>query len=178
MYAGHAGLALVAKSLRPRVPMAVLVPVAFAPDWIEWLVSALGGPPNPSLTHSLLSVIVGATIVAGIYWGVSGSRDDAAIVWLTYFSHWPADFVTAAKAIWPNSREFGLNLYHYPTADVIVESLFVILCWMAYRRSLPAPARGKLVGWVIPVGLIAFQIGFVLIQYPAIHDPIRHVLTN
>ena len=178
MYAGHAALALVAKSLRPRVPMAVLVPVAFAPDWIEWLLSTLGGVQNPSLTHSLLSVIVGATIVATIYWGVSGSRADAVIVWLTYFSHWPADFVTAAKAIWPNSREFGLNLYQDPTLDVIFESLFVILCWMTYRRSLPAPANEKLIGWAIPVGLIAFQIGFMLIQYPAIHDPIRQLLTN
>ena len=178
MYAGHAGLALYAKSCRPRVPMAVLVPVAYAPDWIQWLITAAGGPQNPSISHSLVSVILGAAIVAAVYWGVSKSRADAAIVGLTYLSHWPADFVTGSKAIWPNSPEFGLNLYHHATADVIVESVVVVLCWLAYRRSLPAPANKTLIGWAIPVGLIAFQIGFVLIQYPSIHDPIRQILTN
>ncbi len=178
MYAGHAGLALYAKTLRPRVPMAVLVPVAYAPDWIQWLLAAAGGPRNPSISHSLVSVILGATIVAGLYAVVSRSRADAAIVWLTYFSHWPADFVTGSKAIWPNGPEVGLNLYHYATTDVILESIVVVLCWLAYRRSLPPASRERLVGWAIPAGLIAFQIGFVLIQYPSIHDPIRQILTN
>jgi hypothetical protein len=95
-----------------------------------------------------------------------------------YFSHWPADFITGMKAIWPNGPEVGLNLYHYVIADVVLESIVVVLCWLAYRRSLPPANQGKLIDWAIPVGLIAFQIGFVLIQYPSIHDPIRQILTN
>lgn len=178
MYAGHAGLALYGKTFRPRVPMAVLVPVAYAPDWIQWLLTAAGGPHNPSISHSIVSVIIGATIAAGIYWGVSKSAADAAIVGLTYLSHWPADFITGSKAIWPNGPEVGLNLYQHVAADVIVESIVVVLCWLAYRRSLPEASKAKLLDWAIPVGLIAFQIGFVLIQYPAIHDPIRQILTN
>ena len=42
MYAGHAGIALYAKSRAQRVPIALLVPVAFAPDWIQWTLIAFG----------------------------------------------------------------------------------------------------------------------------------------
>ena len=178
MYAGHAGLALVAKSRRPRVPIALLVPVAFAPDWIQWTLSALGVSRNPSISHSLVSVVAGATVVAGIFWFVSRSRDDALIVWLTYLSHWPADFITAAKAIWPNSREFGLNLYQHPMVDVAVESLVIALCWGAYRRSLPATGRTRYIGWAIPLGLVALQFGFALIQNPAIKEPLKQMVAN
>lgn len=178
MYAGHAGLALYANSRRPSLSVALLVPVAFAPDWIQWTLAALGGPRNPSISHSLLSVLIGATVVAGVYWGVSRSRADAAILWLMYLSHWAADFITAAKAIWPNSREFGLNLYQHPVLDVLVESLVVMLCWAAYRRSLEPEAREKRVGWLIPGGLVALQIGFALIQNPAVKDPLRQMLAN
>src|SRR4051812_11176780 len=33
VYAGHAALAMFAKGVRPRISLALLVPVAFAPDW-------------------------------------------------------------------------------------------------------------------------------------------------
>jgi len=176
VYAGHAGLALLAKSRRPRVPIALLVPVAFAPDWIQWTLTALGISANPSLSHSLLSVVAGATIVAGIYWAVTRSRADAAIVFLVYLSHWPADFITAEKAIWPNSPDFGLNLYQQPALDVVIESLFVLLCWAAYRRSLPRDARRRRIGWTIPVGLVALQAAFALIQNPAVKEPLKQMI--
>jgi hypothetical protein len=178
VYAGHAGLALLAKSRRPRVAMAVLVPVAFAPDWIQWTLGALGLPRNPSLSHSLVSVLVGASLIAGVFWLVTGSRPDAAIVGLTYLSHWPADFITAAKAIWPNSREFGFNLYQYPAADVVVESVVIVLCWAAYRRSLDPAAKDKAIGWLIPLGLVVLQIGFAVIQNPAVKEPLRQMWAN
>ncbi|MGH7620121.1 MAG: metal-dependent hydrolase [Gemmatimonadaceae bacterium] len=176
MYAGHAGLALYAKQLRPRVPMAVLVPVAFAPDWIQWALIAVGGVRNPSISHSLVSVVAGAFVVAGAYWAVTKSRDDAAIVCLTYLSHWPADFITAKKAFWPNSPEVGLNLYQHPVADVVVEAVVIVLCWLAYRRSLPPDSRRNPIGLAIPIGLIGLQIGFVLIQNPAVHEPLRQMM--
>jgi hypothetical protein len=178
VYAGHAGLALYAKSRGPRVPIALLVPVAFAPDWIQWTMAALGVTRNPSISHSLASIVAGATIVGVGYWLATRSRTDALIVGLIYLSHWPADFVTAAKAIWPNSREFGLNLYREPALDVVVESLVIVLCWMAYRRSLDRAAKNKVVGWLIPVGLIGLQIGFALIQNPAIKEPLKQMIAN
>jgi hypothetical protein len=178
VYAGHAGLALVAKSRRPRVPIALLVPVAFAPDWIQWILSALGISRNASISHSLVSVIAGACVVAGTYWIATRSGPDALIVWLTYLSHWPADFITAAKAIWPNGPALGLSLYQHPGLDVVVETLLVALCWATYRRSLPPSARAKPIAWAIPLGLVALQIGFALIQDPSIKDPLRQMIAN
>jgi hypothetical protein len=176
VYAGHAGLALVATSRRPRVPIAVLVPVAFAPDWIQWTLGALGITQNPSISHSLVSVLFGATVIGAAYWGVARSFAAGAIVWLTYLSHWPADFITALKPIWPNGREFGLNLYQHPALDVVVESIFVVACWVVYQRSLSVEARGRRTGWLIPVGLVALQIGFVVIQMPEVKEPIRQMI--
>jgi hypothetical protein len=178
VYAGHAGLALFAKSRRPRVPIALLVPVAFAPDWIQWTLAALGISRNPSLSHSLLSMLAGATVVGVAYWIATRSPADALLVWLTYLSHWPADFITAMKAIWPNGPEFGLNLYQHPAADVVVETLVIAVCWAAYRRSLSPSARTKLIGWSIPVGLVALQIGFALIQNPAIKEPLKQMMAT
>jgi len=176
VYAGHAGLALFATSRRPRVPIALLVPVAFAPDWIEWTLGALGITQNPSISHSLVSMLLGATVIAAAYWGIARSFAAAAIVWLTYLSHWPADFVTAVKPIWPNGREFGLSLYQRPVLDVILESLIVVACWVAYQRSLSAEARSRRTGWIIPVGLVALQIGFMVIQMPEVKEPIRQMI--
>jgi len=175
VYAGHAAIALYAKRVRPTLPVALLVPVAFAPDWIQWILAELGRQ-NPSLSHSLLSVVAGATIVAGIYRLAGRPMGDASVLWLTYLSHWPADFITAAKAIWPGSREFGLNLYSHPALDGTLEAMVVLLCWIAYRRSLSVEARRKAIGWAIPVGLVALQIAFELIQDPSIRDPLRQVI--
>ena len=53
-----------------------------------------------------------------------------------------------------------------------------LLCWTAYRRSLSPEARAKRIGWLIPVGLVALQIGFALIQNPAVKRPLRQLLAN
>ena len=67
MYAGHAAIALAVKGVRPRIPIALLVPVAFAPDWIHWLV-ALRGEMSQMYSHSLGSVGILSTVTALIYW--------------------------------------------------------------------------------------------------------------
>jgi hypothetical protein len=178
VYAGHAGLALFAKSRRPRVAIALLVPVAFAPDWIQWTLAELGITRNATLSHSLLSVLIGASLVAGGYWLVTRATAEAAIVGLTYLSHWPADFITAVKAFWPNGPELGLNLYQYPATDVVVESLVILLCWLAYRRSLEASSKNTAVAWLIPVALVALQVAFAVIQNPAVKEPLRQMIAN
>jgi hypothetical protein len=178
VYAGHAGLALYAKSRRPGVAIALLVPVAFAPDWIQWALAELGISRNPSLSHSLVSVVIGACLAACAYGLVTRSTADAAIVGLTYLSHWPADFITGVKTIWPNGPEFGLILYQYPAVDVVVESLVILLCWIAYRRSLEPSAKNNVAAWLIPLGLVALQLGFALIQNPAVKEPLKQMIAN
>ena len=165
MYAGHAALATLAKGRRPRIPIALLVPVAFAPDWIEWFADACGWHDR-ALSHSLVSVGIGATLVALIYWAARGNAGDAFVVWLTYASHWPADFITGIKPTWPGGPDVGLLLYAHPLADVVVECVLIVLCWLYYRRSLPDVSRRRAIVWLVPLGLIAMQIA-----YGAVSDP-------
>ena len=159
MFAGHAALALVAKAARPRIPAALLVPVAFAPDVIEFLFSQIGHR-NREISHSLISVAVGASIVALVYLLVSKDRTSAMVLWLTYASHWPADFITGVKPTWPGGPTVGLFLYQRPVADAVLESIMVIVCWLIYRASLPPASRKRVVGLLIPVGLVAMQLAF------------------
>ena len=159
MYVGHAALATLAKGRRPRIPIALLVPVAFAPDWVEWIADAFGDH-NRVLSHSLVSVGIGATVVALVYWLTSRSAVDAAVLWLTYASHWPADFITGMKPTWPGGPTVGLMLYDHALWDVIVESVLVVLCWLYYRRSIPLEARRRSVVFLIPLGMIGMQILF------------------
>jgi membrane-bound metal-dependent hydrolase YbcI (DUF457 family) len=167
LYAGHAALATLAKGARPRVSIALLVPVAFAPDWIEWFFDAIGHR-NREISHSLVSVAIGASLVALVYLLVTRQRLDAAAVWLTYVSHWPADYITGLKPTWPGGPTVGLYLYARPFPEFCVEAVVVIVCWFAYRRSLPLPARNRAVGLLIPIGLIAMQIAFLAVSNPSL----------
>lgn len=157
---------MLAKSARPRIPMALLVPVAFAPDWIEWFFDPTGHR-NREISHSLVSIGIGATIVAFSYLLATGDRISAGVVWLTYASHWPADFITGLKPTWPGGPMVGLFLYRHPIADTIVESLIVLACWLVYRASLPRASRNRAVGFLVPIGLIAMQIAFFATTNPA-----------
>jgi membrane-bound metal-dependent hydrolase YbcI (DUF457 family) len=164
VYAGHAALALLAKAKRPRVPIALLVPIAFAPDWIEWIADALGHHDR-AISHSLVSVGIGASLTALIYWLTTRQRADAAIVWLTYVSHWPADFITGLKPTWPGGPMVGLLLYTHPVWDALLECALVVACWLAYRRTLAARTQRRAILLLIPLGLIGMQIAFEAVQY-------------
>jgi hypothetical protein len=176
VYAGHAALAMLAKGVRPRISFAVLVPVAFAPDWIEWILSATGRT-NRVLSHSLVSVALGATLVALMYWAVKRSPRDAAIVWLTYVSHWPADFITGTKPTWPGGPDVGMSMYGDPIADIAVEWSLIMICWFVYRRSLPPKGHAAKIGWLMPIGLMAMQVGFHALLKPEVRRQVREVIS-
>jgi hypothetical protein len=166
VYVGHAALALLAKGKRPRISIALLVPLAFAPDWIEWTVDQFGWPNAKLLSHSLVSVAIGASLAALLYWVVRRRGVDALAVGATYASHWPADFITGIKPTWPGGPTVGLMLYNHLIYDLIVEALIVLAAWFVYRKSLPGPVRNHRVVWLVPLGLIAMQVLFAAVQDP------------
>lgn len=170
MYAGHAALALLVKGRRPRIPLLLLVPVAFAPDWID-LLSHVVHRPSPMVSHSILSVAIGATALAVAYGLARRAVTDAAVVWLTYASHWPADYLTGYKPTWPGGPWLGQMLYARPTADLVVESVLVLICWLVYRRSLSPTARRHPASYLIPIGLIAMQLAFTELENPLLGAP-------
>jgi membrane-bound metal-dependent hydrolase YbcI (DUF457 family) len=165
VYVGHAALALLARSKRPRIAIALLIPVAFAPDWLKWIFEE-AGHANREISHSLVSVGLGATLVALCYYLWSKSSSDSLMLWLVYASHWPADFITGLKPTWPGGPTVGLLLYAHPIGDIVLESVLVVVCWLAYRGSLAPVARQRMMGFLIPLGLIGMQIVFEAIQSP------------
>jgi hypothetical protein len=167
VYAGHAAIATLVSGKRPQIPIAILVPIAFAPDWIQWTLDLAGaGQTSVFLSHSLVAVAVLAVLCALIYRWRSGSATDAIIVGLTLASHWPLDFITGTKPTWPGGPSVGLMLYSHLGYDAAVESLLVLLCWLVYRSSLTAESRRSWMVWAMPVGLIAMQIFFRAVQEP------------
>lgn len=167
MYAGHAAIALLAKGKRPRVPLALLVPVAFAPDWIEWICAAFGNR-NPQISHSLVSVGIGATLVALIYGAARRDWSGAFAVALTYASHWPADFLTGLKPTWPGGPTVGLYWYARPVYDLSIEILLIAAAWIAYRRSLPPESERRQMAWLVPGGLVVMQLAFLAATAPVL----------
>jgi hypothetical protein len=81
-----------------------------------------------------VSVGVGASLAALLYWLSTRATADAIAVWLTYASHWPADFITGLKPTWPGGPTVGLSLYNHPVWDAVLECAIVVLAWVAYRR--------------------------------------------
>jgi len=164
VYAGHAAIAALLKGKRPRVPIALLVPVAFAPDWIDSFSHVVHRPSIVS--HSLLSVGIGATLCGILYWLWSSNAADGLVVWLAYASHWPADYITGVKPTWPGGPMVGLGLYSRAGWDLVIESALVVLCWLVYRSSLPAQSRRRALGLLVPLGLIGMQVVFEALQSP------------
>lgn len=165
MYAGHAALALYTKARRSRLPLLLLVVVAYAPDWIEWLVEAARPFHGNSamVSHSIPSVLIGSTTVAVLALLFRAERTDAVALWLLYVSHWAADLITGLKPTWPGGPMVGLHFYDFPLWDFLIEAVVVGAAWIAYRRSLPAtPRRGLAV--LIPAGLLIFQVGFLVVM--------------
>jgi len=166
VFAGHAALALFAKGRRPRVPLALLAVIAFAPDWIEWIFAAFGHR-NREFSHSLVSVGIGASLAALAYGAARRDWSGALAVWLTYASHWPADFITARKPTWPGGPIVGLGMYTKPLVDAAIEFTLIGLCWVVYRRSLSATSPTRSQSALIPLGLVVAQIIFLIAISPA-----------
>jgi hypothetical protein len=167
VYAGHAALALLAKAKRPSVPVALLVPVAFAPDWIEWVFSALG-QRNQEISHSLVSIGIGSVLVAVLYGATRADWGGAVAIWMTYVSHWAADFLTGRKPTWPGGPSVGLYLYSKPVIDAALEFTVIAVCWLVYRQSLPRASRQRAIVYLVPLGLVAMHVAFLLVTSPVL----------
>lgn len=161
MYIGHAALALYARSRRPEIPLAILIPAAFAPDWIQWSLYGFN-VDDAGLSHSLLSVLLCGMIIGfGYRLLANASWTDAIVLFLLVLSHWAADLVTATKALWPGGPTMGLGLYRHGVADFFVEFALVVVCWMRYVVSIPNASRHRATTWLAPVGLALMHVGFL-----------------
>jgi hypothetical protein len=138
MKIGHAGIALLVKRARPRISLPLLIVAAYGCDIVEILFRLLGHD-NRELSHSLISVGVLATVMAGAYFFATRRPADAAAVWVTYVLHWPADFITGKKPTWPGGPSVGLMFYSYPLQEALFEILVLAICLAIYLRAPRRP---------------------------------------
>jgi hypothetical protein len=155
MFVGHAALAMVIKTVRPRISLPILLAAAYGPDILEGAVGVLGrGLNHTMLSHSLPSVAIMAALSGVAYAAATRRAGDAAVVGLMYASHWPADFITGLKPTWPGGPDVGLQLYGHPVADMMVESGLLVMCWLIYRRRR---SLTRVDGPMVIAGLILAQ---------------------
>lgn len=120
MRVGHAGVALAAKRVAPTAPLWLLVVAAYGPDILEVALRVFGSY-NRALSHSLIAVALGATILAMGFFSERRDWRGTIAIWLTYVLHWPADYITGTKPTWPGGPWVGLNLYDHRVLVWVVD---------------------------------------------------------
>ncbi|HEX3865419.1 MAG TPA: hypothetical protein VHV78_01660 [Gemmatimonadaceae bacterium] len=151
---------MAAKAARRRVPALLLLVAAFAPDVVQMIFDVVHRESR-EISHSLVSVAIGATLLSLGYWLFARARAaDALAVWMVYALHWPADFITGLKPTWPGGPLVGRFLYAQPARDAAVECALILICWVGYWLSLPPSGRARPTTLALPWILIALQLGF------------------
>ena len=160
MFVGHAGLAFLAAGRRSGPPLAVLLLAAYGPDWLKLpaYVAFWDHERVAFVTHSIVAVLLAGALAGGAWWMFTRERSHALLVALAWWSHWPADFATALKPTWPGGPSVGLQLYAHPAADLLIETIVLLVGWAALVRRR-RPARTATI--LAPAALFLVQLAFV-----------------
>ena len=133
-------MAVAAKRFGPRVPLWLLLCAAYAPDIIEVSLWPFG-VHNRELSHSLISVGLGAALLAAIYAALRRDARGAICLWSVYVLHGPAAFSTGHKPTWPGGPTVGLDLSDRPVLVWIVDlAVLAAGCWLYYTYARRAAA--------------------------------------
>lgn len=159
MFIGHFAVGLASKRLAPR---ASLVPLLLAPMLADilWPLFLLLGwehvrivPGDTrfspldlydfTLSHSLLTLIVWATLFAGIYWSITRYIAGAAVIWFGVASHWVLDWIAHRPdmPLYPGSPKYGLGLWNSIAGTIIVELAMLAGGIWLYLRTTRARDR-------------------------------------
>lgn len=164
MLIGHTALALAVKRARPSVPLSALIAAAYGPDVIEVTLLALWRWAKVQAafgSHSIPSVALGATVVALAYGLWRRDAVGAALLALTYASHWAADLFTGtAKPTWGGGPTLGLALYEHPILDFLIESALLIAAWLLLWPARDRRRNAPLARAATPIALVMLQLVF------------------
>jgi hypothetical protein len=164
VFIGHTAIALAAKRARPSIPLAALVAATYGPDVIEITLLLLwqwAHIPAAFGSHSIPSVALGAVVVAAAYWIWRRDRTGAALLALTYASHWAADLFTgSSKPTWGGGPTLGLSLYEHPLLDFVVESGLLLVAWLLFWPARDRRRRPRVVHVAGPLALVLVQLVF------------------
>jgi hypothetical protein len=157
VYAGHAAIALALKAREPRAPIVPLVLACYGPDWAELVLGLFGGRgAMRDLTHTVPAVLIGAIVAAAVY-TLAFRKPGALYVGVGWLSHWPADFLTAHKPLLTPRDTVGLDLYHLPAADFLLEGALVMICCVLYGRVFAREPRQRRWLAAMAAGLVGLQ---------------------
>ena len=161
MYAGHVGIAIGAKGLRKTIPLWLLVVASQLPDWADAsLCLANIRTQVPGMySHSLPAIGVLALAAAAAYCVIERNVAGIILVIAVVVSHAVGDYVTGLKPTWGGGPMIGLELYHRPVIDFLIESVVIFGGWLLYRRSLPPDRRSSRQAFEMVAVLIVIQAG-------------------
>jgi LexA-binding, inner membrane-associated putative hydrolase len=169
MLVGHLAVGMVAKRVEPKISLGTLVLAAMLVDFL-WCVFMVAGidqvqfkpgrgaanyfvPINIAMSHSLLTTVIGASVLAGAYFLRRRYPRGAWVIFAVVLSHWLLDFI-AHKPDMPLAPGlpwvFGLGLWTSIPATLIVEGGFWLLAIIIYVRATRAKNRAGLYAfWVV-----------------------------
>jgi len=159
MFIGHFAVGFASKRLAPQ---SSLVPLLVAPLLADilWPIFLLLGWEHVrivpgitrvssldlydfTLSHSLIGLIVWATLFAAIYLGITRYAAGAAVVWMAVASHWVLDWIAHRPdmPLYPGSAKYGLGLWNSISGTIVVElAMFAGGVWL-YQRTTRARDR-------------------------------------
>jgi hypothetical protein len=158
MYVGHAGVALLARGLSPRLPLVLLLVAAYNVDLVE-VALKLGGRtewvPQPAESLSVALGLAAAFALLGGLWDRTWAG--ALLLGVVALSHVAGDLVTGTLPLWIDGPVVGLDLFRRPLLDFALETAVVLGGWLVYRQALPMPQRRSWAVWAMPIGLGVLQ---------------------
>lgn len=155
MIAGHLGVAMAARARWPRLPLFAIAVAAFVPDIVDFVTAALRICGEKGLySHSLPAIVIEVVVAGGVAAVWRRSPAAGAMVAAMIVLHLVADFITGEKLLWSGGPIVGLNLYDYPIADFVLETVVTYAGWRILRAS---PARDALAA--APVALVLLLAG-------------------
>ena len=161
MYTGHIGIALGAHGWKKSIPLWLLIFASQLPDWADagLCLANIRTPFPGTYSHSLPAIAALALFAAMIYCAIQRDPVGMLIVAAVVVSHAAADYFTGTKPTWPGGPIIGLELYHRPVIDFVLEALVVFVGWTVYRRSLGPEKRSREPVFTLLFVLIVIQIG-------------------
>ena len=180
MFVGHLAVALGAKKVEPRVPLAASVAAAFGLDLLWPILLLLGlesvrvNPGDTAFTsltfdsypwsHSLLVVMgwsgLGALVGRKLY----GSWRAGSLLGGLILSHWALDFITHRPdlPLWPAGPLVGLGLWNSVPGTILVETILLATGLWLY---IGVTSRRDPVGQWSLVALVALT-GLIWVTQP------------
>lgn len=179
MVIGHYAVGFAAKKFAPKASLAVLIGSAILLD-ILWIVFLFLGWEHVEIlsdqavfmpyefesypwSHSLLAAVFWAILFAGIYKKTTGYLTGAIVIGTGVLSHWILDLIVHKPdlLLYPGGTHvFGLHLWKYEAASLIIEgSLFILGLSIYLRQTRPLDRAGIYGFWLFILVLGGLYIG-------------------